>query len=287
MASNRVGQAYRLLSPGDDDAIAKQPVYRAYDERKRFPKWGALSRVTIFTIALVVSLSIAGSFAVGFLFGVNKSHSALSPYMKLSYDQNETLLWNTGYSDEKATEAELSQLWDTQIPWESGIIALDNDEAREMDLPESQPFPWDASKKSLYINAISSDYKLASSIKSKVPHYDLSSVSLSDSGIVGQLQDEWYYVLSRGPGVLILQNYVVDQALLEKINSAFDTIIEREATSAKGDHFAASGANSRIWNSFQKHAMQDPESFVPYFANPWLAKVTPGRTQRLPSRVPK
>ncbi|KAH8162576.1 hypothetical protein CIB48_g5672 [Xylaria polymorpha] len=119
-----------------------------------------------------------------------------------------------------------------------------------------------------------SDYKLANSIKSNVPHYDLSLVSSSDSDVVCQLQDEWYRVLSVGPGVLILQNFLNDPALISQTNNVFDTIIESEASSAKGDHFATSGANSRIWNSFQKHAEQDPESFVPYYSNPWLARVS-------------
>ncbi|KAI1363867.1 hypothetical protein F5Y08DRAFT_308330 [Xylaria arbuscula] len=119
-----------------------------------------------------------------------------------------------------------------------------------------------------------SDYKLASSVESNVPHYDLSTVSSSDSDATNQLQDEWYEVLSTGPGVLVLQNFVTDKTLLNKTNKVFDAIIEKEATSAKGDHFATSGANSRIWNSFQKHAMQDPASFVPYYANPWLARVS-------------
>ncbi|KAI0478306.1 hypothetical protein F4859DRAFT_53436 [Xylaria cf. heliscus] len=122
--------------------------------------------------------------------------------------------------------------------------------------------------------ATASDYKLANSITSNVPHYDLSSVSSSNSDLVSQLQDEWYQVLSSGPGVLILQNFLNDPALLGRTNTVFDTIIEREAASAKGDHFATSGANSRIWNSFQKHAEHDPESFVPYYSNPWLARIS-------------
>ncbi|GAW17570.1 hypothetical protein ANO14919_070290 [Xylariales sp. No.14919] len=120
----------------------------------------------------------------------------------------------------------------------------------------------------------SSDYKLASSITSNVPHYDLSSFSSSDTEAVSQLQDEWYEVLSLGPGVLILQNFITDHSLLEQTNQVYDAIIAREAASAKGDHFATSGANSRIWNSFQKHAEQDPASFVAYYANPWLARVS-------------
>ncbi|GAP91234.1 putative phytanoyl- dioxygenase family protein [Rosellinia necatrix] len=122
--------------------------------------------------------------------------------------------------------------------------------------------------------ATPSNYTLASSIKSNVPHYDLSSVSCSDVDVVCRLQDEWYDVLSRGPGVLILQNFMTDQALLRETNKVFDIIIKKEASSAKGDHFATSGVNSRIWNSFQKHAVQDPASFVPYYSNLWLAKVS-------------
>ncbi|KAI1271323.1 hypothetical protein F5Y07DRAFT_392855 [Xylaria sp. FL0933] len=119
-----------------------------------------------------------------------------------------------------------------------------------------------------------SNYRLASSINSNVPHYDLSSLSFSDSNNVCQLQDEWYDILSNGPGVFILQNFFTDKALLSQTNKVFDAIIEKEAASTKGDHFATSGANSRIWNSFQKHAVRDPASFVPYYANPWLAKVS-------------
>jgi hypothetical protein len=37
------------------------------------------------------------------------------------------------------------------IPWESGIIALKNEEAATMNLPESQPWPWDSEQKSIYI----------------------------------------------------------------------------------------------------------------------------------------
>lgn len=71
--------------------------------------------------------------------------------VKLDYSQRETLWWNTDYSAENASEAELNRLWDATIPWESGIIALSNEEATRMDLPDSQPFPWDAKRKKIYI----------------------------------------------------------------------------------------------------------------------------------------
>jgi hypothetical protein len=71
--------------------------------------------------------------------------------VKLSYSQPDVLWWNTEYSAENATEAELNKLWDSAIPWESGIIALSNEEAAKMKLPDSQPFPWDSNGKKIFI----------------------------------------------------------------------------------------------------------------------------------------
>ncbi|KAI1324267.1 hypothetical protein F5Y16DRAFT_308985 [Xylariaceae sp. FL0255] len=124
------------------------------------------------------------------------------------------------------------------------------------------------------LEATQSDYKLATSIQSNVPHYDLSSPTFSHSAITNDLQEEWYQVLSTGPGVLILQNFFPDKRLLVQVNNVFDIIINREAAAPKGDHFASSGAYSRIWNSFQKHAELDPASFVQYYANKWLALIS-------------
>ncbi|PYH70986.1 uncharacterized protein BO88DRAFT_335621, partial [Aspergillus vadensis CBS 113365] len=47
-------------------------------------------------------------------------------------------------------EINTNELWDKHIPWERGIIAIEKGEAKRMGLPDSQPFPWDASK-SIYI----------------------------------------------------------------------------------------------------------------------------------------
>ncbi|KAH8901273.1 hypothetical protein GQ53DRAFT_613268, partial [Thozetella sp. PMI_491] len=71
--------------------------------------------------------------------------------VKLEFDHPDEHWWGTKYSDLSASDAELNRLWDLELPWESGIIALTNAEARAMNLPTSQPFPWDAKAKSLYI----------------------------------------------------------------------------------------------------------------------------------------
>lgn len=118
-------------------------------------------------------------------------------------------------------------------------------------------------------------YPLASCIQSNVPIYELSGLSHSAANVTEKLQDEWHHILLSGPGVLVLKDLFSDRALLTRVNEVFSSIIQSELQwsngSSKGDHFAASGKNSRIWNSFQKHGKSDPESFVQYYSNPWLA----------------
>ena len=48
---------------------------------------------------------------------------------------------------------------------------------------------------------------------------------------------------------------------------------EKAQTGGGGDHFAASGANDRIWNSLQKLCEAAPEVFLRYFANSTIAAV--------------
>lgn len=116
-------------------------------------------------------------------------------------------------------------------------------------------------------------YPLSAEVVHKIPIYDLEQHDVSEDGLCDQLQDEWHHILLSGPGVYILRNFLPDNNLIETINGIFIQIIEDEKATSKGDHFATSGSNSRIWNSYQKHAERHPESFVKYYSNPWLGKV--------------
>ncbi|KAG9643609.1 PhyH-domain-containing protein, partial [Aureobasidium melanogenum] len=115
------------------------------------------------------------------------------------------------------------------------------------------------------------DYQLAYDVQKNIPIYDLAKHDL-DKTAANILQDEWYEILANGPGVFVVQNMYQDQSVLDATNAAFRQIIEREKSNAKGDHFGH-GKNERIWNSFSKHGLQDPKSFVQYYSNPWLARV--------------
>ena len=65
-----------------------------------------------------------------------------------------------------------------------------------------------------------------------------------------------------------MRHFFHDLDLIDAVNKAYDAIIvdELEGSGAKGDHFAPASANSRIWNSFSKHALKDPDSFTKYFS---------------------
>jgi ectoine hydroxylase-related dioxygenase (phytanoyl-CoA dioxygenase family) len=118
-------------------------------------------------------------------------------------------------------------------------------------------------------------YPLCSDIKQSIPIYNCNDFDLQDAEQLDKLQDELYHNLISGPGVYVMKHFFSNLVTIDQASAAFDAIIESElqATGAKGDHFAPASANSRIWNSFSKHALQDPESFAAYFSNPWFKVV--------------
>lgn len=124
-------------------------------------------------------------------------------------------------------------------------------------------------------------YRQAASVMSNVPIYNIQSLPSPTvkPEIIDQIQDEWHHILLSGPGVFVLKGMYPPspstQALFHKVNTIFDEIIgsESSGSTTKGDHFAAGGRNARVWNSFQKHAVAGPSSFVQYYSNPWLALV--------------
>ncbi|NCW61773.1 MAG: phytanoyl-CoA dioxygenase [Rhodobacteraceae bacterium] len=60
--------------------------------------------------------------------------------------------------------------------------------------------------------------------------------------------------------------------VIDAASDVFHRIIADEKQTAKSgaDHFAASGANDRIWNSLQKLCLNAPDVHVNYFANPFI-----------------
>ena len=159
---------YSLLSATEDEPpLEKQssPHLRAFILRRFLSDHGTAIAVASLLISLVINFALVlDSKTLGSASQVATSHSShygmevssiiqqlSDTYLPAGLQTNieRAFRWNTAYSGENGTEVE--RLWYEDIPWESGIMALENSEAEHMGLPRSQPFPWDAKHKSLYI----------------------------------------------------------------------------------------------------------------------------------------
>lgn len=115
----------------------------------------------------------------------------------------------------------------------------------------------------------------AGTVEKNVPIYDMIELAshLEDPDKRRVLMAEWAHVLDQTSGVIVLKSAYPDTSSIDRASDVFRAIIaeEKSGTAGKGDHFAASGANDRIWNSLQKHCLHDPEGFALYFGNPAIA----------------
>lgn len=110
---------------------------------------------------------------------------------------------------------------------------------------------------------------LASEIVQNVPIYDMAALRehLNDPTARRALMAEWAQGLGQGAGVLVLRGAYADTTPIDAATQVFETIIAQEKGKGGADHFAASGANDRIWNSLQKLCLAAPETFALYFGN--------------------
>lgn len=117
----------------------------------------------------------------------------------------------------------------------------------------------------------------AAAIEKNIPIYDMSDLrsALEDDRTRRGIMAEWAQVLRTGAGVVALKGAYADSAVLDEATAIYEGIIaeEKQGTGCAGDHFAASGANDRIWNSLQKLCEASPEVFLDYFANTAVAAV--------------
>jgi ectoine hydroxylase-related dioxygenase (phytanoyl-CoA dioxygenase family) len=81
--------------------------------------------------------------------------------------------------------------------------------------------------------------------------------------------------LLTGPGILAFKNMYPDTSIVDRVSETFWQIIDEQHArgEAKGDHYAKPGSNDRVWNVQEKLALRDPEAFVDYYRNDFLALV--------------
>ena len=113
------------------------------------------------------------------------------------------------------------------------------------------------------VETTAADYPHAVAIQSNIPIY--SGREFSPGHCM-----EWAKVLSQGPGAFVIKDTWNDLSPIDAATTIFNEIIadERAAGAGRGDHFAAAGANDRIWNSLQKLCLRAPEVYARYMANP-------------------
>ena len=112
---------------------------------------------------------------------------------------------------------------------------------------------------------------LADDITQRIPVYDGGRVraALDDAGKIRAYMAEWATVFKTGPGIVVFRKAFADLDIVDRVTDVLTTIIEQEevSSSGAGDHFAAAGANSRVWNAHEKLCIAEPELFARYNAN--------------------
>ena len=122
-----------------------------------------------------------------------------------------------------------------------------------------------------------SDYKFASAVEQNALVYDckkLAPVITSRDGR-REVMAELCRALLTGPGILAFKNMYSDTSIVDRVSETFWQIIDEQHArgEAKGDHYAKPGSNDRVWNVQEKLALRDPEAFVDYYRNDFLALI--------------
>ena len=111
----------------------------------------------------------------------------------------------------------------------------------------------------------------AAEIKNNIPIYNIEDLinALQSDGLKSELMAEWAWVLRESSGAIVLRKAYKDTTVIDEATKLYEDIIADEKLKSGGgaDHFAAAGANDRIWNSLQKLCESSPDVFLRYFAN--------------------
>ena len=104
------------------------------------------------------------------------------------------------------------------------------------------------------------------------------------------VQAELARALADGPGVVVFKHAFADPSIVDRATEVFDRMIaeQKAAGAVAGDHFAAPGANDRVWGALDKLAVRAPDVFADYYGNDAIALVSEawlGRGYQVTSQV--
>lgn len=122
-----------------------------------------------------------------------------------------------------------------------------------------------------------SEYKFASAVEQNALVYDCEELAPVIATRDGRrdVMAELGRALLTGPGILAFKKMYADTAIVDRVSKTFWQIIDEQHArgEAKGDHYAKPGSNDRVWNVQEKLAIRDPEAFVDYYRNDFLALI--------------
>ena len=111
----------------------------------------------------------------------------------------------------------------------------------------------------------------AKEIQKNIPIYDIEELqnTFQSETLRNELMAEWAWVLRESSGAIVLRKAYRGTSAIDEATQLYNGIIADEKLKSGGgaDHFAAAGANDRIWNSLQKLCESSPDVFLRYFAN--------------------
>lgn len=112
------------------------------------------------------------------------------------------------------------------------------------------------------------DHPRASRIELGVPVYDVDTLKADEAVDPIAVRTELAATLLHGPGIVVITGAVAPD-IVDRATVAFGAMIatQRADVATGGDHFAAPGANDRVWNALQKLALADPATYVDYYAS--------------------
>ena len=121
------------------------------------------------------------------------------------------------------------------------------------------------------------EYKFAEAVEQNALVYDCEKLAPVITSREGrrEVMAELGRALLTGPGILAFKNMYPDTSIVDRVSETFWQIIDEQHArgEAKGDHYAKPGSNDRVWNVQEKLALRDPDAFVDYYRNDFLALV--------------
>lgn len=118
-------------------------------------------------------------------------------------------------------------------------------------------------------------YPHAERVEQGVLVYAASTVLDADAGRREErlaLEAELAHAWLHGPGIVVVEG-ALDAEVVDRVTVRFEELITQQRAEGQtaGDHFAAPGANDRVWGALEKLAVADPHAFVDYYASPVIA----------------